>query len=422
MERYENHVHDCICSFEQELIEILDCLNGVIKMKKKIKVLQLLGGGEAIGGVEKSLLNYYSHMNTSAVQFDFCFFRKSTFPIVKEKYKNVLSNSMIYELNCFRHKSNIRGYIFAIPKIKKIIREGKYDIIHINSGRIPLLISGILAAKMSNARFVVSHSHSTSGDLNKKTITKSIKNFCHKILSKFLVMNSNMLFACSLDAGEYMFGKKALELQKFREIRNAIDTESYIFNDFIRMKLRQEFSVDDNAMIYGHVGRFSEEKNHSYLIDVFEEIHVAQPNSFLWLVGDGPLKDSIVKKVNDKKMGNSVVFLGERADVNEIMQALDVFIFPSKYEGLSVTLIEAQTASLPVYASNNISTEHKVSDSFTFLSLESKPSEWAKIILNRQRTKRINMKNEIGLSGYDISTEAKELEKIYFRMVMSNEH
>ena len=391
-------------------------------MNNKIRVLQLVGGGEAIGGVEKMLLNYYSHMDREKVQFDFCFYRESTISLVENQYGQYLQNSEIYELSCFKGKSSFFGYLKAIPKVKKILKKGKYDIVHINSGRPALLVTGMIAARLAKTKIKISHSHSTSGSVQNNSLISKIKKALHKMISNYLVKKSDYLFACSLDAGEYMFGKKALSSPKFIEIRNAIVVEPYIFNEKNRLEIRKEYNVPNNAIVCGHVGRFSEEKNHLLLVDIFEQIHNLIPNSFLWLVGDGALREEVQKAVNNKQLESSVLFFGERKDVNVLMQGMDVFIFPSRYEGLSVTLVEAQAASLPVFASDSISKEHAISHDFFFLSLLEPINEWAKRVVETRKIERINAKDIIRNSGYDISNEAKKLEDLYLKAVQSSEN
>lgn len=385
-------------------------------MHDKIKVLQILGGGQAIGGVEKMLLNYYSHIDRKKIQFDFCFYRESSFPLLDKEYRECLNESKIYELHSFKGKSTLIGYIKAISKVKRIIKQG-YDIVHINSGRPALLLTGMIAAKKAKAKAIITHSHSTLGS----TLT-GIRKKLHTRISNYLIKHSNYLFACSFDAGEYMFGKKALQQSNFLEIRNAINVSPYLFNENIRKKEREFYGIANNTIVYGHVGRFSEEKNHLLLIDIFEQIHLVEPDSLLWLVGDGSLKEATQKKVHEKGLDSHVTFFGERDDVNNLMQAMDVFLFPSKYEGLSVTLIEAQSASLPVYASDSISKEHSISSNFVFYSLNKTPEEWAKKILETKKTLRVNMKETIRNSGYDIAVEAKKLESVYLNIKTLNEN
>lgn len=330
-------------------------------MGKKVRVLQLLGGGKSIGGVEKMLLNYYSHIDHSKVIFDFCFYRKNTFGTVYEEFSEVLKDSQIFELDAFKENSSFAGYIKTIPKVKKIIIENRYDIVHINAGRPPLLLFGLIASVLAGVKIRIVHSHSTKG----KDGRSNFANFVYDLGSSFtkyiLCLLSSHLFGCSNDAGTYMFGNRAVKSTKYTPIHNAINVEPYRFCNDIRDKIRLENKINDNTLLFGHVGRFSAEKNHSFLLDVFCRIHEIEPNSKLWIVGDGDekIKCSILNKINDLELNDSVKLLGSRKDVNCLDQAFDAMIFPSLYEGLSVVLVEAQVAALPVFASTNLSLEHK---------------------------------------------------------------
>ena len=164
-----------------------------------------------------------------------------------------------------------------------------------------------------------------------------------------------------------------------------------------------------------HVGRFTYAKNHQFLIDVFQEINKINPKSKLFLVGDGELKNEILKKVSKINLLENVKFLNNRNDVYRILQGMDVFVFPSNFEGLPIAMIEAQASGLPIFASTNISQEVKISSLVRFISLSKRPNKWAKIILNKDEyiQKREKMGKIITKEGYDIIDSARKISEIY---------
>lgn len=386
-------------------------------MERPLKVLQLLGGGKSIGGVEKMLLNYYSRIDRSKVIFDFCFYRENTFGTVYDEFRDVLDKSKIFELKTFKQESGMFGYLRTIPKVKRLIKDNGYEIVHINAGRPPLLISGLIAAKLAGARVRMVHSHSTKGRDGRGLIGSTAYNFASSCIKPILRNLSTHLFGCSTEAGKYMFGNKAVLTPKYTLIHNAINVEPYRYNQEIRLNLRKENGVDDQTLLFGHVGRFSEEKNHMFLIEVFSHIHKQLPDSRLWIIGDGDenIKTEVLKKISSLSLTDHVTLLGSRKDVNCIDQALDAMIFPSTYEGLSVVLVEAQAAALPVYTSTNISPEHRVSDVVSFLDLKEGAKTWADYIV-KDMPKHVNRKDtveQVRKNGYDIETEAQALQQLY---------
>lgn len=386
--------------------------------KKPIKVLQLVGGGDAIGGVEKMLLNYYSYMDKNRVQFDFCFYRKSTISADQNVNNGLLLQSKVFDLELFEHGGVFEGYMRSIRKVSQIIKKNNYDIIHINAGRPPLLICGLISSKIAGANNIVIHSHSTQGISDRSTFGEMIYNIMFMLLRPVFRRYSTVLSGCSIAATEYMFGKKAISSSKYHPIRNAIVLAPFVFDESVRKQVRKEFEVKGDTFVVGHVGSFSTPKNHLFLIDVFNEIRKRKENCQLCLVGDGCLKADVEKRVKDLNLDSDVLFLGQRNDANRLYQGMDVMIFPSLWEGLSVSIVEAQASSLPVYASTNISPEHKITDCFTSIPLSKGPAYWADYILNdvEKMPPRRDMEDQITRGGYNIEIEAKTLEQFYQKM------
>jgi glycosyltransferase involved in cell wall biosynthesis len=255
----------------------------------------------------------------------------------------------------------------------------------------------------------IAHSHSTSSG-------NGINSFLKNILQLRLRYISDYMFACSEAAGQWLFGKKRIKDKNFKVIKNSIETSKFLFNEDHRKHVRTELNLNDRFVI-GHVGRFHESKNHDFLVEVFNRIYAMDNNSVLLLVGDGALKSEIQLKVKNLCLEKNVIFTGVRSDVQELLQAMDVFLFPSLYEGLPVILIEAQASGLIIFASDKITRDVDITSNIFFTSLDSDLDVWAKKILSyRNGYSRRNTSVEINVTGYDVKSNAEELESFYLSL------
>lgn len=390
-------------------------------MEKPLRVLQLLGGGKAIGGVEKMLLNYYSRMDRKKVVFDFCFYRENTFDTVCKEFSDILQDSKIFELKAFSEESSLVGYTRSIAMVKQIIKDNNYSIVHINAGRPPLLVSGLIASTLAGANIRIVHSHNTKGVGERGFFGRLFYDLFSMISRLLFNKLATYYFGCSTEAGEYMFGRKAVLTHRYFPVHNAINVEQYKFDPNVRSRLRTECNIDNDTILFGHIGRFSKQKNHLFLIDVFNEIHKLMPNTKLWLVGEGDenIKKEVIKRVNDYDMCKTITMLGARDDINLVNQAIDAMIFPSTYEGLSVVLVEAQAAALPIYTSTELSPEHSVTDLVKYLDLKEGARAWAEFIVEdlKKLSHRVNTISQIRQNGYDIDLEAITLQQLYLDFV-----
>lgn len=384
-----------------------------------IKILQLVGGGDAIGGVEKMLLNYYSFMDREEVRFDFCFYRKSTVEADQNVTNGLLSQSKVFDLRAFESAGVLSGYIESIKKVTEIIKTNRYDIVHINAGRPPLLICGLISAKKAGVKNIIIHSHSTKGVSDRSTISELLYSMMSWALRPVFRHNATILAGCSKEAAQYMFGKSITSTSKYVPIRNAIVVNPFLFNSGLRQQVRTEMHADEETLVVGHVGSFSTPKNHLFLIDVYNEIRKKKPNSKLWLAGNGSLKEGVEQYVKELGLQDDVLFLGERKDANRLYQGMDMMVFPSLWEGLSVSIVEAQASSLPVFASSNISPEHKITNKLRFVDLSKGAAFWAEYIIKEMQndTNRNDMTDQITQSGYNIEVEAEALQNVYLKMV-----
>lgn len=349
------------------------------------------------GGVENLLLNYYSHMDRDKFKFDFIVHGENI-GVLESTFESL--NSKIYHIPT-KHESFFKN----LKAMKQIIMDGNYDVVHAHQGTVGVF--PMFYAKRAGVKVRITHSH----------IAYVKKNFFEKIIDiillPFLKRYSTHWFACGLDAGRFLWGDKAVEKGKVIVMKNAIEIDKFTFNADLRNRKRKKLGVNDKFVI-GNIGRFSYQKNHEFLIEVFFEIYKINNNAILLLIGGGELEDDVKNQVSKLGLSEVVKFLGIRNDVPELLQAMDVFVLPSRYEGLPVVLVEAQTAALKSIVSDTITKEVKVTSYLEYISLESSPQCWAnKVLKYINGYERCNTSEEIKNGGYDIRLEAGKLEHIY---------
>ena len=269
------------------------------------------------GGVESVVMNYYRNIDRDKIQFHFLCDEDSTDIPYDEIEK-------------------LGGKVIVIPpyqklfkyqkELYKIFKENKYKIVHSHINA--LSVFPLRIAKKAGVPIRIAHSHSTS---NKKEWKKNI---VKNILRPFSKVYANKFFACTKHAGEWLFGKKIIERKELNVINNAIDLKKFEFNEKMREDLRKEFGIKEDTIVIGHIGRFMKQKNHDFLIDVFNELIKKDENLILILIGQGPLLNDMKQKVRDLKIEDKVKFIGQVTDVEKYYNIMDVFLFPSIYEGL----------------------------------------------------------------------------------------
>lgn len=363
-------------------------------MQNVKRVLQI-GMYNNLGGIETFLLNYYENINKDKVQFDFI----NMYDKICFQEELMQAGAKIYNITNVK-----KNPIKCKNEIVKIIKDNKYEIIHINMLSAANIIP-IIAAKSSGARVIIAHSH------NANTPKNIIKRFLHNLNKRIILKNSTHYFACSKKAGKWLFGENKKE--EITVINNAVDVNRFIFNEEVRKEYRKMEGINDEFVI-GHVGRFSEQKNHNFLIDVFQRVYHKNKNSLLILVGVGELEDEIREKVRRLGLDKNVKFLGVRRDVSKLYNVMDVFVLPSLFEGLPIVGIEAQISGLRCIFSNCITSELKLSNKCEFLSLNESMEKWAEVILKASSEySRAGMSELVESKGYDIKKEAEKLEKFY---------
>lgn len=358
-----------------------------------IRVLHIVGSLEA-GGLETLIMNIYRKIDTSKVQFDFVVHRNKI-----GMYEQEITDrgGKVYHIP-FLDDKNYPKYKKALTKV---IKDGGYRIVHGHHSSMGSLYLKI--SKKAGVPVRISHSHIAS-------FSKTPKGYVKYFVTRGFGRNANVHFACSQWAGEYMYGKKG----DFRIINNGIDTEKFRFDPEFRKEKRNELGINDDYVIC-HVGRFHDQKNHTFIIDVFKELCELYPAAKLMLIGIGPLEDQIKSKVKDLGLSDKVMFMGQISDVHRMLSAADAFLFPSLYEGLPLTLIEAQAAGLPVICSDTITDECHLTGEYDVLSLDTSAQVWAQTVLKAKesdipREQRYLLIKE---KGYDSSDVADGLIEFY---------
>ena len=280
-----------------------------------------------------------------------------------------------------------------------------YDVVHMHSSSKNYYILKCAAKWGIPVR--VAHSHNT-GFQSRNPLVIAYGNLLKKPMRKY----ATHWVGCSKLACEWLFGKGSVERGDARVILNGIDSSLFVYDEKVRQEVRQEMGIDDKFVI-GHVGRFVNQKNHTFLLDIFAEVCKRRDDAVLLLIGIGELMEAMKQKATNLGVADKVRFVGFRDDRNRFMQAMDSFLFPSLYEGLSVVLVEAQASGLPVFASDSTTTETKYSPYMRFLSLELPASEWAKIILDVGCIERKDMTDIIKRAGFEITSMINNLYHLY---------
>ena len=365
-----------------------------------IRVLHVLGGLDR-GGAEAMVMNLYRTIDRTQVQFDFIIHTEK-----KQAYYDeiIALGGKIYHFPAF----NGLNYFKMMNLWKLFFKDHpEYKILHSHVRSYASLYLPI--AKNAGLKTII-HSHNTSSGKGLKAVVK----FC---LQRGLRKNVDYYFACSDVAGKWLFGEKITKQSNYQVLNNAIDVEKYAYSEMSRKKIRDEFNLK-NELVVGHVGRFHPQKNHSFLVDIFAEIHKKRPDSVLMLVGTGDLMDSVKEKVTELKLDDSVIFTGSRDDVNELLSAFDVFVFPSLFEGLPVTLVEVQAAGLPCFSSDSVTKEVDFDRKINYISLDNDAVYWADEIIN-SKPERLDHSEAIRKAGYDIQYTVKKLTSFYLKLAES---
>ena len=367
-----------------------------------LRVLQVIGNMDA-GGMETMLMNYYRKIDKKKIQFDFLIFNEEH--CLHEDDIRKLGGK-IYKLPS-RRKNIIKNRI----EVKAFFKSHNYDIVEFHQGityYYPLKM-----AKKYGLKNRIIHNHGIDQKFLKRY------RLYNNLYARRRISNlANQYFTCSKEIEDNLFSKKVIKKENIILVNNAVDVEKFKFSYDNREIIRREFNINKNDILIGHVGRFDYQKNHLFLLQIFYEISKLNANIKFMLVGKGHLEEQIRKRIKELKLEEKTIIAKDRNDVDKIMSALDYFVFPSLFEGLPLVLIEAQTSGLPIFISDTIDKKGKPLDNGKIISLNTKPKDWAKIILNyKPLIKREDAFSMMKETEFNISNEAKKLEKIYLNMV-----
>lgn len=364
-----------------------------------LRVLQV-GMTRNLGGIETYLIEQFRHLDKSKINYDFVNIT-GEYSICYED-EILASGSKIFKV-VSRHKNPLLHYWQWFNILLQ--NKGVYDVIVLNTNSLEYVFPLVLG-KVFGIPVRVIHSHN-SGFENKQGLARRLLVGMNK---KLLAWSANLRFACSQFAGQWMFKDNP-----YHVIYNAIDIHKYDADLAVRDEMRQALNLD-TALTLLHVGRFSYQKNHSFLLDIFKEVHSIQPDSVLLLVGDTTEESEFLTEVKRKikayGLEHVVRLLGRRDDVNKIMQAADVLVMPSFFEGLTVVGIEAQASDLPLLLSDTVTKELELLPSTQFISLDAGAKAWAEVIVNSKQHNRRSRYEELKVAGYDIGFETERVEKL----------
>ena len=364
-----------------------------------MRILHIVSNISVRSGIMSMLMSYYRKLDREKIQFDFLYFDERT-----ETYEAEII-SLGGQITKVEHPSHL--FLFR-KDINLFFRQhyGAYPIIHIHD----IFMSGFVAQckRIGGVKKIIVHAHATKFADNK---LNAIRN---KILSIPNYIVPDYYFACSKMAGEYCFGKRFNEAGIV--INNAIDLNEFYPDKKDREHIRRHLGIEDKFVI-GHVGNFTPQKNHEFIIRIFKQIVLKNKDAVLVLVGDGNLRKKIEEEVIKNNLKNNVIFLGTRNDVNFVMRAFDCFLFPSLFEGLGIVLIEAQATGVPCVLSDVIPSDTNIiKERNIVLSLKDSEKIWAEKVLSMVEQDYRDFYKQVSEAGYNIEIEAKKLLEVYYSL------
>lgn len=367
-------------------------------MEKK-HILQIGGGTLIKRGVEKYLQNINSEMNYESIVMDVLTPGKCLNTELKDDIEK--SGGKIIELKYVQNK--LIYYIDFCMKLSKYLKDNSYDVIEAQTGSIPIMALSAYVGRKRHVKKIIVHTQNTHE-----------KNWKYKLQSwmcRSLLIKADYFFACSMKAGQDSF--PACVHSKIKVIPNAIDVQKYQFDLVQRETLRRQLNIE-NKFVIGHIGAFTKQKNHDYLIDVFSCVRKQREDSVLLLIGEGELQHEVKEKVKQHHLGDKVIFFGISNEIPKLLSCMDVFVFPSTWEGLGIVIVEAQANGLPCVYSKSLPEEVYINDNCCAMDIESAPENWAAKILKIGETANRAAYNEnVYQSDFSLKKVVGDLEKIY---------
>ena len=367
-----------------------------------MRKILVFGMSNNYGGVESVIMNYYRNFDKTKIHFDFVCYQ----------------NECVCENEIWQNG----GKIFKFDGKTSGLRHEKYmkNLIKGYDGvwcnRCDLANVSILKiAKRVGVKLRIIHAHN-SDLMDRSVIKRAIKSVFHMVHKKMIAQLATNYFACSEDAGRWFYPDKIISSDKYLVVNNAIDLKKFSYSPVRRKEIREALGLE-KCFVVGNVGRLQRQKNQTFLLDVFYEILKQKPNARLLLVGKGEDEKKLKEKTLSLGIDKAVFFLGMRNDVDKILQAIDVFVFPSIFEGLPLVLVEAQTSGTRVLCSSTITGNVKCTANLDFISLDQSAKHWAELAINcdSKKKKYEEICQGIKDAGFDINFEAKKLEGVFLK-------
>ena len=355
------------------------------------------------GGIESFLYNVLLHMDLSVIQVDI---------VAAELAESIFTESLrehgvrFVELSGAQRKFGENHRLF-----KKLLQKEQYDVVHLNIFHGLSLYYARLT-EQAGVPVRIAHSHNTA---LRKSVGRPLKLMLHNAAKKLFTGSATDLWACSETAAKFLFSKRCLEHKGFQFIPNGIDMERFRFDPAARMQIRKELGLE-NELLVGSVGRLCYQKNQDFLLDVFAELYRREPESRLLLVGEGEAETGLRQKAERLGIAEAVIFYGTSSRAERLLWAMDVFAFPSRFEGLGIAAIEAQAAGLPVVASEGVPEETRITPPFQRVELGAGPAQWAEALLDIHTETRAACAEKVRCAGFDIADTVRKIEGCYMRV------
>lgn len=374
--------------------------------EKAIRIL-IWGMSENIGGIETFIMNVYRNIDRNKVQFDFLCSHDS--PSIAFEEEIVHMGGRIFRImysereSIIKSRRGLKDLFKNHPEIKGV---------HLNAN-FPYAFP-LKYAKKAGIKLRIIHSHNSAGiEKERYGIKKILDKLRKKQITYQINKYPNIYLACSDLAGAYMFKDKP-----FRWIKNGINISDFQFDENTRKEYRKKLGIDNNTTVIGFIGRYREQKNPLYMLEIFKEYTLINCKSVLVMIGIGEMKDAVDKKIKELRLEQKVIQLGKREDTSNLYKMMDAFLLPSLYEGLPVVLVEAQSSGLDCFVSDTTTKQVNLTELINFCSIKNSPTQWAKL-MNQQikKHKREDYAEQMTNKGFDMKDVAKELEKIYLSVV-----
>ncbi|MEN1970014.1 glycosyltransferase family 1 protein [Lentibacillus sp. N15] len=348
------------------------------------------------GGAETLIMNLYRNIDRTSVQFDFLTFKEGVFDA-----EIIKMGGKVYRIPYITDVGHI-GFIKQVTAF--LAAHPAYKMVHCHMDKMAGLV--LRAAKKQHVPIRIAHSHNTKSEGG--WLQRMYKSYAGSHVKR----SATHFYACSQAASKWLFGAKSKQAWI---VKNGIEADKFSYSNQVRKEMRRELGVAEDCFVLGHVGRFAPQKNHQFLVQVFAAVKKQLPNAVLILAGDGPLKVEISKTIMQLNLLDHVRFVGVRSDIEKVLQAVDLFVFPSLHEGLPVTLIEAQAAGLPCVIADTITKEVDLGVGLVRRLPLTDRQTWIKLLVRmaKQESSRKSANGGLANSGYDICQTAKHMQTSY---------